>query len=204
MEKNKEIVVIDKNQRLNGLVVNSFGISDRVNSYNKEKIEMFKKRLSIYLERMRVSVKNAFENLYDSYVELDILITDIQDRFADMIFSRFDSLSDRVGTYEKSKVTDFKETVFLATKESSYNTFTFSPKYEYTLEKLGDFIDEEDDVTELKEFKKELLMGNFQKMDNEEIVERRHGSRGILYVWMAALVSVLFTLGFVVISILKK
>ena len=74
---------------------------------------------------------------------------------------------------------------------------------------LGIDIDNIDDITELQEFKKELLMENFSqtKQNNgpvRRLIPRRDiNNRGVFNIWMTILISVLFLGIFIVVATLN-
>lgn len=166
MGKHVQIIVLDKGLKFgDGRVFFHDSVRDKIDSYSKGRIADFKKKLAMY-----------FNKVLDAYEEFDWVISEGIDRFADEVFARYEAIKDRIDSsrtrVSKNDVSAFEKLQPMMSDDD--------------MKRLG--IDREAHITELKEFKKELLMENYTSM-NKENNNRR--SRGTLYIWMSVLISVL-------------
>lgn len=190
MENNISVVVVDKknsfNERATFVLDNA---KNRVGSYSKDKIEVFKKKMLIALEKVK-----------DAYVDFDIAVNDAVDAFGDRLIDGYENLVEKI-----------KEVQPIAPEREESSVFDkLKPMMsDEEFRKLGIDIDNEDSVTELQEFKKELMMGNFpQAKENRgpvrRLVPRRDGrNRGVFNIWTTVLISVLFLGIFIMVAALN-
>lgn len=160
MAEKIKVVVLDKKTPRG--VVNIFGnIQNKVGTYNRDKIEQFKKKL---LEKSM----DFGEKILIVFDEIDYSIISITDKFFDKILDSYDRSKGLV--QEEDKVID---------KGSSYSDEEYIPssfdeviprrKINFEdLEPLGNVIDEEDDIVSLQELKMELLSGDYDDISSKE------------------------------------
>ena len=182
MENNVSIAVVNKNVRFNGRVNYMLdNAKNKVGSYSKEKVEAFKKKMVV-----------ALEKAYDTYVDFDIAINDAMDAFGDRLIDGYENFAEKI-----------REIQPIAPKREAGSAYDkLKPMMsDEEFRRLGIDIDNEDSITELQEFKKELMMGNFpQSKENKGPVRRRIRSRGVFNIWMTVLISILFLGIFIVVA----
>lgn len=189
MRSNVSIVVNDSVSfnRDGSTIVNN--ARNKVGSYSKSKIEIFKKKIFIILEKA-----------YDSYIDFDIAIDEFMDNWFDKIMDRYDRLQEK--RLEGKELTSISEEV------SSFDKLQ-PMMSEEEFRQLGIDIENTDSIVELQEFKKELMMENFShtKENNgpvRRLVPRRDiNNRGVFNTWMTILISILFLGIFIVIATLN-
>lgn len=163
-EKNK-IVVLNKKSPKG--IINMFGnIQNRVGTYDKDKIEQFKKKL---LEKT-LEFGEKFLIIFD---EFDYAIISVTDKFIDKILDSYDNYKNKE-LVEENRASNGEDIVIGYSSEE----YTPSIKREEVvptrrinfedLEPLGNIIDEEDDVVSLQELKIELLSGDYHNIDSME------------------------------------
>ena len=178
MGSNNSVVSVDRNARFNGgvsLMVNNS--RNRVGSYSKDKVEAFKRKSLLILDRV-----------YDAYIGFDDAVNDVMDNFADKIIDGYEALEE--------KIKERKSEVSVAQGVSVYDKLQ-PMMSEEEFRELGIDIDNSDSITELQEFKKEIMSVNFpQTKKNSGLVRRlvpkRYNSRGSFNIWTTVLVGSLF------------
>ena len=86
MENNVSIAVVNKNVRFNGRVNYMLdNAKNKVGSYSKEKVEAFKKKMVV-----------ALEKAYDTYVDFDIAINDAMDAFGDRLIDGYENFAEKI------------------------------------------------------------------------------------------------------------
>lgn len=197
LEKNVQVVVIDKTERLKTGVVNHFNrIKCKIGTYSIDKVEKFARKVESFLQEFGIKV-------FEVYIDLNGEIDDTFDRLFDKVFDYYDSLHERKnGNLLEQGNNSFYEEKRSVLQDGEVDNFSFD-KLEPMSSDIDYIIDDEDDITELKELKKELLMGNFENYYSDTTSNTRRGSRGIIYAWMSVFVSTLF-LGFSVVLIMLK
>lgn len=155
MDKKIKIVVNKKSPKG---IVNFFGnVQNKVGTYDREKIEYFKKKLA------EKSVLAGEKILF--YMEkIDDVLSSLTDDFFDRALDGYenhhkkqesvDSVVNNLGDYSDDIIEDKPVPVIIPTRRINFED----------LEPLGKIIDEEDDVYQLQELKMELL---FREKDDE-------------------------------------
>lgn len=190
MDRNVSVAVVDKNARFNsGVTIMVDNVRNKVGSYSKTKIDEFKKKMFAFLEKA-----------VDAYFDFDDAVNDAMDGFTDRLIDGYEVLEEKVKEYQ-----------YVASKKESVSVFDkLQPMMsEEEFRRLGIDIDNEESITELQEFKKELMMGNFPQVKENKgpvrrLVPRRDGrNRGVFNIWTTVLISVLFLGIFIVIATLR-
>lgn len=146
MEKDIQILAIDKNINFNnGTTFHYSKLRDKIGTYGKDKVESFKRKIAIFLERTM-----------DVYDELDFAVNEKIDNFMDRIIDYYEDVKrkDESNKQEKTRIPVTDKLVPMLSDEE--------------MKKLGLDLDSEDIITELKEFKKELLMENYQTEESKK------------------------------------
>lgn len=146
MEKNIQILSIDKNINFNnGTIFHFSKLRDKIGTYGKDKVESFKRKIAILLERTM-----------DVYDELDFAVNEKIDNLMDRIIDYYESVKrkDESNKQEKTSIPAIDKLVPMLSDEE--------------MKKLGLDLDTEDKITELKELKKELLMENYQTEESKK------------------------------------
>lgn len=186
MRSNISIVVNDSVSfnREGSTIVNN--ARNKVGSYSKSKVEIFKKKIFLIMEKA-----------YNSSVDFDIVLNEFMDNWFDKIMDRYDRLQE-----EKLAL---KEQTSMGEEVSSFDKLQPMMSEEEFMQ-LGIDIENTDSITELQEFKKELMMENFPqtKVNSgpvRRLVPRRDmNNRGVFNTWMTILISILFLGIFIVIA----
>ena len=151
---------------------------NKVGNYSKSKIESFKKRVFGFVEKA-----------VDVFDDVDIAVNDSMDNFFDKILDNYEIFQ------EKRK----QNREILPTRKGRISFSELQPMMsDEEFERLGIDIDNMDSITELQEFKKELMMGNFSETKENNGPVRRLvpksdvNNRGIFNISMIILISVLF------------
>ena len=159
MGSNNSVVSVDRNARFNGgvsLMVNNS--RNRVGGYSKDKVEAFKRKSLLILGRA-----------IDAYIRFDDAVNDAMDNFADKLIDGYEAFGEKMKE-RKSEVSVPDVSVYDKLQPMMS---------EEEIKALGINIDNTDDITELQEFRKELMMGNFPQTEkNSGPVRRRVPNRG--------------------------
>lgn len=190
MRSNVSVIVVDSNTRFKGGVSLMLdNARNKVGNYSKSKIESFKKKTLEFVDKM-----------VDIFTEVDIAVSDSMDNFADKIIDSY------VGFQEKKKQNQEIE----PKKEGGISFDDLQPMMsDEEFERLGIDIDNMDNITELQEFKKELMMGNFSQTKENKgpvrrlVPKRDINNRGVFNIWMTIIISVMFLGIFIAVAILN-
>lgn len=178
MESNISVVSVNKNARFNGGVSSMVNnVRNRVGSYSKDKLEAFKKKSLVILDRT-----------LDAYIRFDDAVNDVMDNFADKLIDGYETLEE--------KMKERKSEVSVAQDVSVYDKLQ-PMMSEEEFRELGIDIDNSDNITELQEFKKEIMSVNFPQTKKNSgpvrrLVSKRNNSRGSFNIWTTVLVGSLF------------
>lgn len=185
---NAQIVVIDKYNRFKNNAVQLYKTtSDKIGSYKKTKIVDFKKKISFIVRDIDLSVKNIAMKVEKKGFEAQIEVINKANRFKSSIIQFSNTTKNKVGSVARSaknKITGF-----------------FKSDEVIRQNKLNEINERKKKIAELKEIRNQLLMGNYQNMNPELASSGR--SRGVLYVWLAAVVSVLLMGVLIGVNIIK-
>jgi len=145
--------VIVSNKKIPNGVVSIFGnVQNKVGTYDKDKMEQFKKKL---LE-ISMEIGDRILFLFD---EADYAFDIVTDKLFDKLIDEFVNHRNKKSINENNSLEkDNAYRTFIDEDKSFDGDFVVTRKINFEdLEPLGQIIDEEDDIYELQELKRELL-----------------------------------------------
>ena len=148
-----KLKVIVSNKKISNGVVSIFGnVQNKVGTYDKDKLDQFKKKL---LE-ISMEIGDRILFLFD---EADYAFDIVTDKLFDKLMDEFVNHRKKRSINENNSLEkDNTGGIFLDEDKSFDRDFVVTRKINFEdLEPLGQIIDDEDDIYELQELKRELL-----------------------------------------------
>lgn len=144
---------------------------NKVSNFKKTKVENFKKRVSSVVKDIDLRVQNMSTKIEKGIVNAEVVVINKTQRFVGNVVQFSNNTKNRVCGMARN-----------AKKKLSS---AFMSDEETRQRKMDEINERKKKIAELKEMRNQLLMGNYQTMEQTPVGR----SRGILYVWMAALSS---------------
>lgn len=159
---------------------------NKVSNFKKTKVENFKKKVSSVVKDIDLRVQNISTKIESNIINAEIVVIDKTQRFVGNVVQYSNNAKNKVCSIARNAKKKLSS-AFISNEETRQI-------------KMNEINERKKKIAELKEMRNQLLMGNYQTM-KQTTVKR---SRGILYVWMAALSSIVLIGILIGFSMLKR
>ena len=158
---------------------------NKIGKFNKRQIKKFKQSI----KDIDLDVQQQFLNILEYLITNQIKLIEFINRFEKNVSRKVNSSKNRVNRFKKQQIKKFK------------NTFMSNDKVRQ--QKQNQINSRRQKIEELKQYRNQLMMASSYSMTQSMSGPTRVRSRGVLYIWMFALVGLVAMFTLMALNIIK-